>query len=238
MAAGEQHAGPVAAENHASQKQHQALAHGVDRAVGGLLQNEDGFEEAMQRVDGVRKAQMAERVGEEQVTEVVRAGWRRGREARQQREPQQNRQQRQDGHRPAGARRQLLHCRRQPPGGERQHDQQGRQGEFDEIARAEPERVVERQKRAEHVEQEHRESTVIARAARRLARRSRTIHPHSVSPRIGVSWKVWGDAYRRVLCAGQRQLGECRAGGHRKDANFAGCRAEHEGPRQTAGRHR
>ena len=91
---GEHHAGPGRAEERPAEGQHEALAQRIDRAVRGLLEDEEGFEKPVHGMRRIGQPEMTQRIGRQQVTEfVVDFGAGNG-VAGQQQEAQGNRQRR------------------------------------------------------------------------------------------------------------------------------------------------
>jgi hypothetical protein len=124
------------------------------------------FEELVQRVGRVRKPQVPQRIGHQQVAELV-VDIRRGRRmVGQQCQSQNYRQRRQQQHAPAGSFRQPGRARLEPrPPEDRRQGEQKRECQQDEIARAKTERVTERQERAEKVGQKHGAPPILADSA-------------------------------------------------------------------------
>ena len=134
---GEQHAGPRRAEEGPADGHDQALAERIDGAVRGGLQDEEGFEELVQGMRRIGQAQVAERIGHQQVAEfVIDIGGGDGMVG-QERQPQHHRQSRQDGHRPGGPFRQLVEERGDLAAPEQRGHQERAQQKFQPIARAE-----------------------------------------------------------------------------------------------------
>ena len=67
----EQNACPRSTRNGASKGQHEPLSQRVNRAIGWLLQDEEGFEEAVERVGRIGQAKMQQGVSNEKMAEFV-----------------------------------------------------------------------------------------------------------------------------------------------------------------------
>ncbi len=141
----------------------------IDGAIGRLLQHEECFEELVQRMRWIGQTEMPERVGHQQMAEfVVDVGCGNGM-VRKQGQPQCDRQCRQQQHAPAGFRRESAQRRARSRARDRarSQNQQRADDELDEVARAEADRIAQRQERAHQIGKMHEGSIFPRRSARR-----------------------------------------------------------------------
>ena len=99
---GKSNSGPGMTENEPAERQHEAVPNGVNRAVGGLLEDKVGLKELGQSVGRVGQTEVAQSIGEEDVAELVGDVRRRNGVVDQEREPKGQRQESENQHAPAG----------------------------------------------------------------------------------------------------------------------------------------
>ena len=119
------------------------------------MQREDSFEELVHGMRWVGQAEVAQGVGQKKVAVVVRTGGGGNGKVRQQRQSQDDGQREEQEHAPGGPLSETAAGRFEHSARQNQRDEQRYHGEFDEIARAEADGVVQRQKGAEEVEEKH-----------------------------------------------------------------------------------
>jgi hypothetical protein len=110
------------------------------------LKDVNGFEELMQRMRRVGKAEMRQGIGDQEMAEVVRSAGSGHGKVRQQREPEYDRQNRQQQHTEVRAFGETSKMRGDHRPGEIEQHQKSREQQFDVIGGAETQRIVERKK--------------------------------------------------------------------------------------------
>src|SRR5437016_4008753 len=90
------------AENSPAKRQRQSLSQRKDGTVCRLLQHEKCLEELMKRMRRIGQTEMAQRIGYQQIAEVIGDTWRRHGILRKERQPKRDGQDAQQEHAPAG----------------------------------------------------------------------------------------------------------------------------------------